>query len=283
MDRSTLKRHGLGKSWLQSGRVQLPPSLKSFRAPFLVAIAYYLGAQAAFSIGTLSDRIFAPFWPPNIILFCALLLVPKRQWWLYIAAAFPAHVLAEIDGRRCRQRSLWWHLGPTAWWRYLSAFGVRRFLTEPPWFGTLRNAAIYILITAGVSPAISALGGAFVQILGGGPLANYWTYWGNWYMANALGSCNARTGVLDLVQSASGGFALHVPSQDRRYYPGRKSCRGLRNCFSCRRGNGQYRIPAGASLLTAPAHTLGRNPFRRTRRERGDPRSDGGFNLAEPS
>src|SRR5437867_4494484 len=75
-----LKQGGLGQRWLRSVRVQLPPSLKAFRAPFLVAIAYFLGAQAAFSIVTLSDQIFAPFWPPNIILFCTLVLVPKRQW-----------------------------------------------------------------------------------------------------------------------------------------------------------------------------------------------------------
>jgi signal transduction histidine kinase len=70
----------------------------------------------------------------------------------------------------------------------LNAYGVQRFLKEPPWFGTLRNASIYILITAGIGPAISALGGAFVQILGGGPIGSYWTYWGTWYMSNALGS-----------------------------------------------------------------------------------------------
>ena len=47
-------------------------------APALVAVAYYLGAEAAFFIGTLSDRIFAPFWPPNIILLCTLLLTAMR-------------------------------------------------------------------------------------------------------------------------------------------------------------------------------------------------------------
>src|SRR5215475_595410 len=80
---------------LQSSWLRLLKYTKRFGAPVLVAIAYYLGAQAAFAIGTFSDRIFAPFWPPNIVLFCALLLVPKRQWWLYIAAAFPAHLIAE--------------------------------------------------------------------------------------------------------------------------------------------------------------------------------------------
>ena len=48
----------------------------------------------------------------------------------------------------------------------LSASGMLRFV-KPPWFGTLRNAAMYVLITAGISPAIAALAGAFVQILGG--------------------------------------------------------------------------------------------------------------------
>src|SRR5687768_17221107 len=95
MERSTLlPRMDLAQRWL--ARMQLPPSLKSFQAPFLVAVGYYLGAQAAFSVGTLSDRIFASFWPPNIILFCTLLLTPKRRWWLYITTTFPAYVIAEI-------------------------------------------------------------------------------------------------------------------------------------------------------------------------------------------
>src|SRR5262249_2307125 len=70
----------------------------------------------------------------------------------------------------------------------LSAFGVRRFLTRPPWFGTLRQTAIYIVISAAISPAIGALGGAFVGILGGGSIADYWKFWGNWCIANALGN-----------------------------------------------------------------------------------------------
>src|SRR5262245_4166077 len=182
-----LNQHGLGPKWFQSARVQLSSSFKSFGAPLLVAIAYYLGAQAAFSIGTLSDRIFSPFWPPNIILFCTLLVVPTRQWWLYIAATFPAHAIAEFGVGMPAAQSLVAFV-TNCLLAILSAVGVRRFLKEPPWFGTLRNAAIYVVITACVSPAIVAFGGAFVQILGGGPITNYWTYWGNWAIANALGS-----------------------------------------------------------------------------------------------
>src|SRR5262245_58328227 len=97
MERSAilLKQTASEHRLLQS--VGAGPLFKSIRAPLFIGVAYYLGAQAAFLIGTLSDRIFAPFWPPNIILFCTLLLVPKRQWWLYIAAVFPAHVIAELS------------------------------------------------------------------------------------------------------------------------------------------------------------------------------------------
>src|SRR5215510_8618318 len=132
MERSTflLKQSGVGNRWLRSARVNLPLSLKFFSAPVLVAIAYYLGAQAAFYIGTLSDRIFAPFWPPNIILFCTLLLVPKRRWWVYIAAAFPAHLIAEITVAMPAEQSLV-AFATNCLVAVLTALGVRRFLKEP--------------------------------------------------------------------------------------------------------------------------------------------------------
>jgi signal transduction histidine kinase len=189
MDRSIVlwKQHWIGQKWLQSARMQLPKWLWSIRAPFLVSLAYYFGARGAFAIGTLSDKIFAPFWPPNVILFCTLLLVPKRRWWVYIAAVFPAHIIAEMRVDMPAAPALVAFVTNCAV-ALLSAFGVRRFLGDPPFFGTLRNATLYVLITAGISPAIAALGGAFVQILSGGSIADYWAYWGNWCIANALGS-----------------------------------------------------------------------------------------------
>ena len=60
-----------------------------------VAIAYYVGAKVAFWVGTLS-YFFAPLWPPNMILFCALLQAPYRHWGIYIAAALPDWSLAMV-------------------------------------------------------------------------------------------------------------------------------------------------------------------------------------------
>jgi signal transduction histidine kinase len=165
----------------------VPKSARSLLVPAFVAIAYYLGALAAFKIGTLTDRIFAPFWPPNVVLFCALILVPKRRWWLYIAATFPAHALAEARVAMPAAQVLV-AFATNCLVVTLNAWGVQRFLKEPPWFGTLRRASIYVLLTAGIGPAVAALGGAFVQILGEGSIYRYWAHWGNWYISNALGS-----------------------------------------------------------------------------------------------
>ena len=157
------------------------------RNVLIVAIAYYLGAEIAFLIGTLSDRIFAPFWPPNIVLFCALLITPPRQWWIYIAAALPAHILAELRvGMPVSQFIV--AFATNCLVSIANAFAVQRLMVEPPWFGTIRKTIIYVLITAFLSPAFCALGGAFVQILGGGSLEDYGLFWARWYASNALGS-----------------------------------------------------------------------------------------------
>jgi signal transduction histidine kinase len=166
-------------------RSRVRRAVAALEKPVLVALVYYLGAQAAFYIGTLSDQIFALFWPPNVVLFCALLIVPRRDWWLYILAAFPAHTIAEL-GVGMPVPQLVVAFATNCMVALLNAYGVRRFVGDPPWFGNFRKALIYIVITAGISPALSAFGGAFVPILGGGPVQDYWIFWSHWYFANAL-------------------------------------------------------------------------------------------------
>jgi signal transduction histidine kinase len=195
---------------VRSSLAWLRESTASLQGPALVALIYFLGAEAAFYIGTLSDQIFALFWPPNVVLFCALLLAPQRRWWLYIAAAFPAHVIAEL-GVGMPAPQLLVAFATNCMVALLNAYGVRRFVGDPPWFGTLHKASLYIVITAGMSPALSALGGAFVPILGGGEVSNYWIYWAHWYVANALP--NLTIGPVFLIWFANGtSWSRWIPS-----------------------------------------------------------------------
>ena len=165
------------------------------KGPLLLSVAYYLGAQAAFFLGTLSDRIFAPFWPPNVILFCALLFVPYKRWWHYAAAAIPAHTLAELQvGMPVLQMAV--AFATNCMVAFLSAAAVRGLLGGPPWFDSFQRASVYVVITAVVSPAVAALGGAFVRISGGAPLESYGLFWAQWYLANALASLTLGPAIL---------------------------------------------------------------------------------------
>src|SRR3981189_3040841 len=109
--------------------------------PVLAAIAYYLGAEVAFAIGTLTQQ-FAPFWPPNVVLLCALLVAPRRHWPLYVAAAFPAHVLAE-QGVAMPLPQLLSAFGCNVSITLLNAIALSRILRDPTGLRSLRNASLY--------------------------------------------------------------------------------------------------------------------------------------------
>ena len=181
---STIDDHARALSW--------GPQLAG---PIFVAAAYLLGAEAAFLIGTLSDRIFAPFWPPNVVLFVALLMVPTRSWWLYLLMVVPAHVIAELTVGMPTSQMLVAFVTNCAI-AILSAGAARYLLGPLPWFDSLSKTCIYIAITALASPALVALGGAFVPILGGGDIRHYWVFWAQWYMANAVSSLTLGAVVL---------------------------------------------------------------------------------------
>jgi PAS domain S-box-containing protein len=169
----------------------LPKSLREvaheLRAPIVTAVAYYIGAELAFFVGTLSDKIFAPFWPPNVVLLSALLFAPMRRWALFLAVAFPAHVLAELHvGMPALQLLVAFVTNCIA--AAAGAFAIRWILGAPPWFRSLRSACLYVLIATITIPMAAALGGAFVPISAGLPMADYWVFWTQWFMSNALGS-----------------------------------------------------------------------------------------------
>jgi signal transduction histidine kinase len=173
-----------GTPWRPVSRFLL--ILRQGLEPVLVALAYYVGAVSAFVIGTLSDHIFAPFWPPNVILFVALLRSPPRRWPAFILAAFPAHVAAEsLVGMPPTQMLT--AFATNCLVAVLNAVAVRRLVGRSNWFASVRGVLRYLIIAVVAVPAACALVGAFVQISGGGPHEDYWEFWSNWFVGNALG------------------------------------------------------------------------------------------------
>src|ERR1044072_5695343 len=70
--------------------------LRRILAALLVAVAYYAGAQIGFAL-TFQPHPVSTLWPPNSILFAALLLSPVRSWLFLLLAAFPAHLLVQLN------------------------------------------------------------------------------------------------------------------------------------------------------------------------------------------
>src|SRR5258708_6098974 len=167
----------------------------------LTFFAYLIAAELAFFVGTFSDKIFAPFWPPNIILLSTLLLARRGWRWIGVLAAFPAHVIAETRvGMSLAEllAAFATNLAVAA----LSAAAIQGRLSDGPWFATFRLTANFGFIVGFVCPAIVAFGGAFVPILSGGGVDNYWNFWTQWFASNALG--NLALGPLGVVLACEG-------------------------------------------------------------------------------
>jgi signal transduction histidine kinase len=180
---------------------------------FLTFFAYIVAAELAFFVGTLSDKIFAPFWPPNIVLLFVLLFARRGWRWIAVLAAFPAHVIAETRIGMSLSELLVAFAANLAVAAF-SAAAIRSRLDERPWFSTFRSTANFVFIVGFVCPAIVAFGGAFVPILGGGGVEDYWNFWMQWFASNALG--NLALGPLALVLATEGPRAFWTQNSERR-------------------------------------------------------------------
>jgi signal transduction histidine kinase len=151
-----------------------------------LAVAYFLGAVLAFTVGTLSDKVFAPFWPPNVILFAALFFTPPARWPVLVLATLPAHVAAEVlVGMGPMQMAV--AFATNCLVAVVNAALARRLIGPRNVFADLRRTFIYLAAMVALVPALSAFAGAFVQVSGGGRLSSYWSFWFDWFASNALG------------------------------------------------------------------------------------------------
>lgn len=184
------------------------PQWKDLLAAVLVGAAYYVGAELAFSVGTLS-HLFAPLWPPNVVLLMALLLAPYRAWWIYVVAALPAHITAETQ---MGMPAVEW-LGAFICNAALAlggALGLRLVVKQPPWLGTLAAAWTWILIVAIGMPALVGLTIAGAAIISDGHIGTL-GFAKRWALANV--SNGLTLGPL-LAAWIGGGFGwTRVPPQ----------------------------------------------------------------------
>jgi two-component system sensor kinase FixL len=171
--------------------IEMSPPLLSPRRPsvprvaataLLVAVAYYIGAHVGFIL-RLPPSTLSLLWPPAAILTATLMLAPVRRWWIYLLAAFPAHLAAELGVSW--PLSLVLALFATICTEALTAaIFVRRFSDAPARFDTLRRVAVFIGGAVLVAPAVSSFPAA--AAVSGLLHEPYWLVWGTRFFSNAL-------------------------------------------------------------------------------------------------
>ena len=159
---------------------------------------YYVGAKVGFALTFLPNPI-SVLWPPNSILFAALLLVPANMWWVVIAAALPAHLLAELQvGVPVSMVVSWFVSNATE--ALIGALSVRLLTRGPLSFGRVRDVTVFIFAASLAAFLSSFLDSALVVLNGWGKSA-FWQLWTTRLFSNIT---TALTLVPMIVTCASG-------------------------------------------------------------------------------
>lgn len=145
----------------------------------LFGAAYYVAYRYGMSFAQAGA---SPFWFPDSVLLCGLLLSRPGQWWLFIGVTLPIRVFSEV----ANGIPLWFLLATFAIDSVrgvLTATVLRRFLANPIRIDTIREFGIFCLWAVLLVPAASALAGAAArQALGHA----FWPAWEQWFLGNAL-------------------------------------------------------------------------------------------------
>ncbi len=150
----------------------------------LVAVGYYLAARLGLAL-TLQPHPISTLWPPNALLMAALLLTQPRAWWVLLAAALPAHLLAELQGGVPLAMVLGWYASNCSE-ALIGAALVCAFVPCPLRLDSFRNAGVFLLGGALAAPLISSfLDAGLVKLVGFGE-GDYWNLVRMRFFSNVL-------------------------------------------------------------------------------------------------
>ncbi len=160
-------------------------ALRRVCAALIVAVAYYIGAQIGFAL-TFQPYPVSTLWPPNSILFAALLLSPVRSWWVLLLAALPAHILVQLNVNVPVTMILSWFVSNCS--EALIGASILRYLLKTEMrFDDTHHVGVFILVAL-LGPFLSSfLDAAFVMLnsFGNSP---YWANFRMRFFSNVLAS-----------------------------------------------------------------------------------------------
>ena len=171
----TWPRSRLGFSWrFDSGRLYRLRNLVIFE------LAFFIAYKTAMSM---APRTGSPFWLPDAVLLCALVLSPPRTWWIYLVAPLPLRLLVAVPP----DTPMWFLLAAflnDSLKALVAAAFLRRVLPgRGVRFDSVGDFWKYLAVTAVAAPALSGVAGAASwRALG----HEFWPSWRDWFLGDAL-------------------------------------------------------------------------------------------------
>ena len=148
-----------------------------------VAVSYYVGSLLGFLL-RVPPETTSVLWPPNAILTAALILTPStRRWWIYLAAAFPAHLAVQMGTGWPRAMILALYVTNCSE-ALIAAYCMRRLDHTRVRFDTLRGMAVFLVSAVLVAPFLSSFLDAWIVSWQRGE--HFWTVWSNRFFSNTL-------------------------------------------------------------------------------------------------
>ena len=184
-----------------------PALRRTMLIAFLASAGYFVTAKIGFAFA-LQPGPVSTLWMPNSILLAALLLVPKRSWWMVLLAAFPAHFASEVQSGVPTLISLSLFASNSVQ-ALIGAIGISYCVEGALRFDTFQDLAIFIVFGAFLGPFLTS----FLDI-GAWRYSSYWEIWRIRFFSNVLA---AITLIPVIVTWAHADFKAVLKARSRRW------------------------------------------------------------------
>ncbi|HEX7285139.1 MAG TPA: MASE1 domain-containing protein [Candidatus Angelobacter sp.] len=133
----------------------LPGRWAALIYPAVFFVAYHYAMR-------LTPDMASPFWFPDSVLLCALLLSPRSTWWFYLLTALPLRMFGSAtEGLPMRFLAACYAIDSAK--GLLSAVLIQRLIGRKLRFDSLRQFFAYSLIAVLGVPLLSSIGGGAVR------------------------------------------------------------------------------------------------------------------------
>jgi len=175
-----------------------------------VSAAYFVGAKIGFAL-TFQPHPVSTLWPPNAIMFAALLLSPVRWWWFLLPAVFPAHLLSQLNADIPLPMMFCWFISNCT--EALIGASLFRYLSKHVSLDTSYHVGLFILVAI-LGPFLSSFLDAGFVVLNQFGTTPYWDLFRMRFFSNVLASL---TLVPLIVTWKRDGLRLLTTAPPRRY------------------------------------------------------------------